>query len=290
MPWKGVTMNEQRQRFLEDYKLNVYTTTDLADRFGISRRTAHKWIDRFEQSGLSGYHELSRRPLSPPLPPAPPLPVLPPAAPRPSLTDQTTSGPPTTRASSASAMVPTASPSPSPTWLPAFSSASTPPPRSPWRRPSATSPGSSRSSAFLIASALTMVSPSPPPPSLAYPPSPSGSSSSASTPSSSSLAGPSRTASTNACTSPSSRKPLSLPQLASHPSSVSSTTSARNSTSSALTNPSPWSARPRSTNPPIVPCPPASSPTTIPRTTWCAGSVAAEPSACFTIRSLSAIR
>src|SRR3990172_47216 len=66
MPWKGVTMNEQRQRFLEDYKLNVYTTTDLADRFGISRRTAHKWIDRFEQSGLSGYHELSRRPHSSP--------------------------------------------------------------------------------------------------------------------------------------------------------------------------------------------------------------------------------
>src|SRR3972149_2019629 len=193
MPWKGVTMNEQRQRFLEDYKLNVYTTTDLADRFGISRRTAHKWIDRFEQSGLSGYHELSRRPHS----------------------------------------------SPSPTWLPAVSSASTPTRRSPWRRPSATSPGSSRSSAFLIASALTMASPSPPPPSLAYPPSPSGSSSSASTPSSSSLAGPSRTPSTNACTSPSSRKPLSLPQLASHPSSVSSTTSARNSTSSALTNPSP---------------------------------------------------
>lgn len=66
MPWKGVTVNEQRQRFLEDYKLNVYTTTDLADRFGISRRTAHKWIDRFEQSGLSGYHELSRRPHSSP--------------------------------------------------------------------------------------------------------------------------------------------------------------------------------------------------------------------------------
>src|SRR3989337_2691521 len=65
MPWKGVTMNEQRQRFLEDYKLNVYTTTDLADRFGISRRTAHKWIDRFEKSGLSGYHELYRRPPSP---------------------------------------------------------------------------------------------------------------------------------------------------------------------------------------------------------------------------------
>jgi len=62
MPWKGVTVTEQRERFLEDYKLNVYTVTDLADRFSVSRKTAHKWIDRFEESGLSGYHELSRRP------------------------------------------------------------------------------------------------------------------------------------------------------------------------------------------------------------------------------------
>jgi transposase InsO family protein len=66
MPWKGVTVDEQRQRFLEDYKLNFYSVTDLADRFGVSRRTAHKWIDRFEQSGLDGYHELSRRPHSSP--------------------------------------------------------------------------------------------------------------------------------------------------------------------------------------------------------------------------------
>lgn len=62
MPWKGVTVNEERQRFLEDYKLKYYTTSELADRFGISRRTAHKWIRRFEQAGQSGFHELSRRP------------------------------------------------------------------------------------------------------------------------------------------------------------------------------------------------------------------------------------
>src|SRR3990170_6643974 len=62
MPWKGVTVSEERQRFLEDYRLNYYTVTDLADRFGISRKTAHKWIDRFEEAGQSGFHELSRRP------------------------------------------------------------------------------------------------------------------------------------------------------------------------------------------------------------------------------------
>jgi transposase InsO family protein len=64
MPWKGVTVSEQRDRFLEDYLLNCYTITDLADRFGISRNTAHRWIARFLEAGRAGYHELSRRPNS----------------------------------------------------------------------------------------------------------------------------------------------------------------------------------------------------------------------------------
>jgi putative transposase len=62
MPWKGVTVSEERRRFLEDYRLRYYTVSELAERFGVSRRTAHKWIDRFEQGGESGFHELSRRP------------------------------------------------------------------------------------------------------------------------------------------------------------------------------------------------------------------------------------
>jgi transposase-like protein len=62
MPWKGVTVSEQRQRFLEDYLLNHYSVTDLAERFGISRNTAYRWINRYKQHGQAGYHELSRRP------------------------------------------------------------------------------------------------------------------------------------------------------------------------------------------------------------------------------------
>ncbi|MEA1978118.1 MAG: IS481 family transposase [Chloroflexota bacterium] len=62
MPWKGVTVSEQRQRFLEDYQLNYYSVSDLAERFGISRNTAYRWINRFKQHGQAGFHELSRRP------------------------------------------------------------------------------------------------------------------------------------------------------------------------------------------------------------------------------------
>jgi putative transposase len=62
MPWKGVTVSEQRQRFIEDYQLNYYSISELAERFCISRTTAYKWINRFKKFGQSGYHELSRRP------------------------------------------------------------------------------------------------------------------------------------------------------------------------------------------------------------------------------------
>jgi len=64
MPWRGVTVSEQRQRFIEDYQLNYYSVTDLAERFGISRTTAYKWIHRFKKHGQAGFHEHSRRPHS----------------------------------------------------------------------------------------------------------------------------------------------------------------------------------------------------------------------------------
>ncbi|MCH8878022.1 MAG: transposase [Chloroflexi bacterium] len=64
MPWKGVTVSEQRQRFLEDYQLSYYSVSELAERFSISRKTAHKWINRFKEHGRVGFHEHSRRPHS----------------------------------------------------------------------------------------------------------------------------------------------------------------------------------------------------------------------------------
>ena len=62
MPWKGVTVSEQRQRFLEDYRLSYYSITELAERFSVSRKTVHKWINRYKEHGQRGFHERSRRP------------------------------------------------------------------------------------------------------------------------------------------------------------------------------------------------------------------------------------
>jgi transposase InsO family protein len=64
MPWRGVTVSEQRERFLEDWRLGYYSLSEVAERFSISRKTAYKWIDRFEEYGEQGYQELSRRPHS----------------------------------------------------------------------------------------------------------------------------------------------------------------------------------------------------------------------------------
>jgi len=62
MPWGGVTVSEQRQRILEDYQLDYYSVTELAERFGVSRIAAYRWINRFKKHGQAGFHEHSRRP------------------------------------------------------------------------------------------------------------------------------------------------------------------------------------------------------------------------------------
>src|SRR3989337_3186730 len=64
MPWEGVTVSEARERLLDDWKLNYYSKTELAERHSVARKTVYKWIDRFEQEGLAGYQEHSRRPLT----------------------------------------------------------------------------------------------------------------------------------------------------------------------------------------------------------------------------------
>jgi transposase InsO family protein len=62
MPWEGVTMKEQRQNLIRDHQLNYYSVTELSERFSVSRKTAHKWINRFNEFGRNGFAELSRRP------------------------------------------------------------------------------------------------------------------------------------------------------------------------------------------------------------------------------------
>ena len=51
MPWLETSSVEQRERFIADEHLGLYTRTELCARYGISRKTGYKWLDRFAENG-----------------------------------------------------------------------------------------------------------------------------------------------------------------------------------------------------------------------------------------------
>lgn len=56
----------ERTQFIVAYQSGVYTMTELAARFGVSRKTAYKWRGRFEEGGLEALADASRAPHSSP--------------------------------------------------------------------------------------------------------------------------------------------------------------------------------------------------------------------------------
>jgi transposase InsO family protein len=53
---------DQRTQFIADHLRGVLSITELCDLYGISRKTAYKWIDRYLRQGPAGLEERSRRP------------------------------------------------------------------------------------------------------------------------------------------------------------------------------------------------------------------------------------
>lgn len=66
MLWNKVTVTEQRQNFIRDYRPGYCTISNLAESFAISRNTAYRWIGRWEHHGAEGSSDHSRRPRSSP--------------------------------------------------------------------------------------------------------------------------------------------------------------------------------------------------------------------------------
>lgn len=66
MPWSQTSPMDQRTQFIADYLREVLSITELCDLYGVSRKTAYKWIDRYLRHGPAGIEERSRRPLSSP--------------------------------------------------------------------------------------------------------------------------------------------------------------------------------------------------------------------------------
>jgi putative transposase len=62
MPWREMSPMEQRLEFVREFKTELFTMTELAAQYGISRKTGYKWLERYEADGTLGLSDRSRRP------------------------------------------------------------------------------------------------------------------------------------------------------------------------------------------------------------------------------------
>lgn len=64
MTWRTTCPMKERTQFMFLLESGLYSVTELAARFGISRQTAYKWIRRYSDSGIEALQDLPRRPNS----------------------------------------------------------------------------------------------------------------------------------------------------------------------------------------------------------------------------------
>jgi transposase InsO family protein len=62
MPWRETSPVEQRLQFVREYKTGLFTMSELATQYEISRKTAYKWLARYDDDGVDGLRDQSRRP------------------------------------------------------------------------------------------------------------------------------------------------------------------------------------------------------------------------------------
>lgn len=62
MPWKKTDCMNERERFVILAQTGRFRLKDLCSDFGISRKTGHKYLCRYEAEGRSGLEDRSRRP------------------------------------------------------------------------------------------------------------------------------------------------------------------------------------------------------------------------------------
>ena len=64
MPWSQTSSMDEKIRFIADSQRQLFPFSEVCGRFGISRKTGYKWIDRYADEGPQGLHDRSRRPRS----------------------------------------------------------------------------------------------------------------------------------------------------------------------------------------------------------------------------------
>jgi len=62
MPWNETCPMNERLKLIARLQEGEWSMTELCTQFGISRKTAYKWLDRYEAQGLDGLKDRSRAP------------------------------------------------------------------------------------------------------------------------------------------------------------------------------------------------------------------------------------
>jgi putative transposase len=62
MPWREVCSMDERMRLMAALSAAEESVTELCEDFGISRKTAYKWWERYRQFGPEGLKERSHAP------------------------------------------------------------------------------------------------------------------------------------------------------------------------------------------------------------------------------------
>ncbi len=62
MPWLETSPMTERRRFVDDAHRGLFSMTDLCARYGISRKTGYKWLDRYDAQGRDGLQDRSHAP------------------------------------------------------------------------------------------------------------------------------------------------------------------------------------------------------------------------------------
>lgn len=62
MPWRDHRRVDQREKFVLRASEPLRNMSELCREFGISRKTGYLWLERFEQVGIAGLEDKSRRP------------------------------------------------------------------------------------------------------------------------------------------------------------------------------------------------------------------------------------
>jgi len=73
MPWQETDPMIERRHFIQDAKSGQWAMSELCVRYGVSRVTGYKWLERHQQGGDAFLVDQSRAPLSSPSATAPEL-------------------------------------------------------------------------------------------------------------------------------------------------------------------------------------------------------------------------